>query len=254
LSNKDALVVHLTKASRVLLFTGAGISTASGIPDYRGPQGVWKTRQPVFYQEFMSSEEDRLRYWQQKSEDWGAFGSAEPNAVHRAVAQLERAEKLNCCVTQNIDGLHGAAGLSPERLVEIHGTNAEVECQSCGDRAPAAPFYEAFAVDPVAPLCSCGGFYKPATISFGQSLRPESMERIQETVMHTDLVIALGTSLSVQPAASITLMAARAGVPYVVINEGPTEHDGLPLVSLRLEGKVEEIFPSAVDAACAMFG
>src|SRR5262245_28451253 len=113
------LVQYLREAREILVFTGAGISTSSGIPDYRGPQGVWKTRQPVYYQQFMSSEAARIEYWDQKASDWENYRDAEPNAVHRAVAALERADKLALCVTQNIDGLHAKAGVSSDRLVEL---------------------------------------------------------------------------------------------------------------------------------------
>ena len=248
------LVEHLTAAKNVVVFTGAGISTNSGIPDYRGPEGVWKTRTPVYFQDFMSGADHRERYWTQKSEDWSVFGSATPNAVHRAIAQLEQAGKLGMVLTQNIDGLHAAAGTSAEKLVELHGSNRDVECMTCGKREPAAPFYTQFSEDGVVPLCACGGFYKPATISFGQNLREDDMRRAQECLGPVDLMIALGSTLSVQPAASYTLYAARNGVPYIVINRGPTEHDSHPLVTQRLEGDVGTLFPPAVDAALAMQG
>jgi NAD-dependent deacetylase len=167
------LVNYLEGASRILVFTGAGISTGSGIPDYRGPQGIWKTRQPVYYQDFMASHEARVEYWEFKLEGWTAFRDARPNAVHAAIATLEQAGKIELVVTQNIDGLHAAAGTSDERLVEIHGTDREVECQSCGARSAPQPHYEAFERSREPPVCeACGGWLKPATISFGQQLRP----------------------------------------------------------------------------------
>ncbi|MFT5123300.1 MAG: NAD-dependent deacetylase [Kiritimatiellia bacterium] len=248
------LVEALTKAERMVIFTGAGISTASGIPDYRGPEGLWKTRQPVFFQDFMHDEAARLEYWTQKSEDWAAFGAAEPNAVHRAIVDLEKAGKVFLVLTQNIDGLHAAAGTSPARLVELHGTNREVACMRCHARHPAPEYYETFAQTKTPPVCACGGFIKPATISFGQDLLVSDMKRAQEAVFSADLMIALGSTLSVQPAANFTILAARQGCPYYVINRGPTAHDGHPLVTRRLEGDVLELFPAAVDAALAMFG
>jgi NAD-dependent deacetylase len=123
------LVSFLEKYDRIMIFTGAGISTGSGIPDYRGPGGVWKTRQPVYYQDFMTSEAARIEYWDQKAEGWEGFKSAEPNAAHRAVAQLDKMNKVCCVVTQNIDGLHEKAGIPCKKLVELHGTNLAVECQ-----------------------------------------------------------------------------------------------------------------------------
>ncbi len=234
----------------MLIFTGAGISTGSGIPDFRGPDGVWKRRQPVYYQDFIASESARIEHWDFKLEGWEGFRNAEPTPVHHAIARLEQAGKLHTLVTQNIDGLHTKAGSSSERLVEIHGTNLEVECTGCGKRTDPAPHFESFAKYRKAPLCDdCGGTLKPATISFGQSLRQDDLDRAGRAANAADLVISLGSTLSVNPAASVPLLAAQRGIPYVVINRGETDHDRLPVVTLRLEGDVNEIFPPAVDAA-----
>jgi NAD-dependent deacetylase len=138
------LVRLLRDAARIVVFTGAGVSTASGIPDFRGPQGVWKRRRPVYYQDFMASEEARVEYWDQKLEAWGAFRSACPNAVHSSLARLETVGRLEAVVTQNIDGLHEMAGTSRGRLIELHGTNARVECQTCGERTDPEPHLEYF--------------------------------------------------------------------------------------------------------------
>ena len=243
------LVEFLGGASRILVFTVAGISTPSGIQDFRGPQGVWKRRQPVYYQDFMASEKARMESWDQKLEGWEAFKNARPNPVHFAVADLEKAGRIERVVTQNIDGLHARAGTSPARLVELHGTNAEVECQTCGQRSDPAPHFDYFRTHGRSPRCPCGGYLKAATISFGQDLRMEDMDAASRAAERSDLVVSLGSTLSVQPAASFPLLAARRGVPYVIINRGPTDHDHLPLVSLRLEGDVIDLFPPAVKAA-----
>jgi NAD-dependent deacetylase len=174
---------------------------------------------------------------------------AQPNAVHHAIVQLEKAGKVLLVVTQNIDGLHALAGTSPERLVELHGSNLQVECQSCKWRGDPKPHFEFFRARRKAPLCGCGGFLKPATISFGQSLDPDVLEQARLGAIETDFVVALGSTLSVYPAAAFPLMAAQRGVPYVIINRGATEHDAEPRVSLRIEGEVSEIFPAAVEAA-----
>lgn len=243
-------LVELLRGSRcILVFTGAGISTGSGIPDYRGPQGVWKTRQPVYYQDFMTSEAARVEYWDQKLEGWEAFKNARPNAAHYAIVKLEHAGKVGMVVTQNIDGLHARAGTSPDKLVELHGTNLEVECQTCHARSDPEPHFRSFAETRRCPRCACGGYLKPATISFGQSLRQEDLARATRAAEQADLVVALGSTLSVYPAASIPLMAASRGVPYVIINRGATDHDGHAAVTLRLEGDVVEIFPPAVEKA-----
>lgn len=245
------LADYLRNSQRALIFTGAGVSTASGIPDFRGPEGVWKRRQPVYYDDFMSSEAARIEHWDYKLEGRDAFRGARPNAVHDSMLHLERAGKLRAVVTQNIDGLHGAAGTSADLLVELHGTNALVECQTCGWRGDPEPHFETFRRTRRPPLCACGGFLKPATISFGQSLNPRELARAHAAAMEADLVIALGSTLSVYPAASFPLIAAERGAPYIIINQGATQHDEDRRVTLRINGEVGAVFPSAVDAALA---
>jgi NAD-dependent deacetylase len=243
------LADHLRVSNKALLFTGAGISTGSGIPDFRGPQGVWTRRQPVYFQDFMTSEAARIEHWDYKLEGRDAFRAARPNAVHQAIVRLEQAGKLRAVITQNIDGLHGLAGTSADRLIELHGTNALIECQSCHQRSDPAPHFENFRANRRPPLCECGGFLKPATISFGQNLDSAELDRASEAAAEADLVVALGSTLSVYPAASFPLLAARRGIPYLIINRGETEHDHERCVSLRLEGEVGELFPRAVDEA-----
>lgn len=243
------LADYLRASKKALIFTGAGISTGSGIPDFRGPQGVWTRRQPVYFQDFMTSEAARIEHWDYKLEGRDAFRDAQPNAVHHAIVRLEEAGKLCSVITQNIDGLHSLAGTSAARLVEIHGTNALVECQTCHWRGDPEPHFEHFRINRRPPLCECGGFLKPATISFGQNLDPAELERAGRAAMEADLVVALGSTLSVYPAASFPLIAAQRGVHYIVINRGATDHDRERSVTLRLEGEVGEIFPRAADAA-----
>ena len=245
------LVEMLRNSQRIFVFTGAGISTGSGIPDYRGPQGVWKHRQPVYYDEFMSSEAARREYWDFKLEGWGAYRDAAPNRVHDATARLEEAGKVAGVVTQNIDGLHAKAGTSRACLVEIHGTDHLVQCQTCGETSDPEPHFVTFRESGEGPLCHCGGFLKQATISFGQMLNEEDLARAARVADASDLVVSLGSTLSVNPAASFPLLAARQGTPYVIVNRGTTAHDGLPGVTLRLEGDVGEIFPSAVEESLA---
>ncbi|MEY2491518.1 MAG: NAD-dependent deacetylase [Verrucomicrobiota bacterium] len=243
------LADYLRASKKTLIFTGAGISTGSGIPDFRGPQGVWTRRQPVYFQQFMTSEAARIEHWDYKLEGRDAFRAARPNAVHHAIARLEREGMLQAVITQNIDGLHQLAGTSAKLLVELHGTNAMVECQSCHWRGDPEPHFEFFRLNRRTPLCECGGFLKPATISFGQNLDPAELERATQGATDADLAVALGSTLSVYPAASFPLMAAQRGAPYVIVNRGATDHDNERCVALRLEGEVDEIFPGAVDAA-----
>lgn len=242
------LAAYLKAARQMLIFTGAGISTASGIPDFRGPQGIWTRRKPVYYQEFMTSEAARIEHWSYKLEGWTAMAEARPNAVHHAIVKLEKAGRVAMVVTQNIDGLQSLAGTSSDCLIELHGTNSAVECQTCHWRGEPEPHLEYFRENRKSPRCACGGFLKFATVSFGQSLDPRSLERAFEAANQADLVVALGSTLSVYPASSIPLVAAQRGVPYVIINQGATEHDSEPAVSLRFDGEVGKIFSPAVDA------
>jgi NAD-dependent deacetylase len=244
------LVEALRGARRVLVFTGAGISTGSGIPDFRGPNGVWSKRQPVYHNEFLASDDKRREYWQYKLEGYPLFAAARPNATHAAIVALEEMGRVQAVVTQNIDGLHQAAGSSEARIVELHGTNAWIECVKCDDRTAPAPAMTHFQTTREVPTCArCGGWLKAATISFGQPLRREVIERGFAEAARCDLVLALGSTLSVHPAAAIPLTALKRGVPYVVINRGVTDHD--ELATLRLEGDVAELLPPAVSKLVA---
>ena len=244
----DQLCTLMEDAGKILIFTGAGISTNSGIPDFRGPGGVWTRRKPVFYEDFMRSGKARVEHWEYKLEAWDDFKNARPNTVHQGIVKLEKAGKIHKVITQNIDGLHQKAGTSRVLLVELHGTNAEVECQKCLLRSEPESHFEYFRSTGKPPLCPCGGFLKSATISFGQNLHPEDIQGAENAADQADLVVALGSTLSVYPAASIPFLATRRGVPYVIINRGETEHDGDPTVTLRLEGDVSDIFPPAVES------
>src|SRR2546425_716942 len=214
------LADYLQASKKALIFTGAGISTGSGIPDFRGPQGVWTRRQPVYFQDFMTSEAARIEHWDYKLEGRDAFRDAQPNAIHHAIVRLEQAGRLGSVITQNIDGLHRLAGTSTERLIELHGTNALVECQACHWRGDPEPHFEYFRLNRRPPVCQCGGFLKPATISFGQNLDPKELERASQAAIEADLVVSLGSTLSVYPAASFPLLAAQRGVPYIIVNRG----------------------------------
>ena len=240
---------RIRDSSRILVFTGAGISTPSGIPDFRGPQGVWKRREPAYFLDFQTTQFSRIRVLEQKLESYVAFRDAEPNAVHEACVALEQEGKVVSVVTQNVDGLHTRAGTSRACLVEIHGTNSEVECLACCNRYEPELYFRAFADTNVPPKCGCWGYIKTATISFGQNLREEDVGRAFAAAEEADLVIALGSTMGVYPAASIPLSAASRGVPYIIVNQGETDHDGLECLTLRLEGDVAEIFPDAVSSA-----
>jgi NAD-dependent deacetylase len=245
------LVERLRTARSILVVCGAGVSTASGIPDFRGPGGVWSRRRPVYYDEFLASDAARVEYWDYKLETWEIYQRAQPNAVHEAIVALERAGKIGCVVTQNVDGLHRRAGTSPERLVEVHGTDLLIECQTCHATSDPAPHFAHFKATRRPPGCPCGGLLKSATISFGQSLREADLERATAAATRADLVLALGSTLLVYPAASIPLLAAERGIPYVIINRGATGHDEHACVTLRFDADVTAVVPPAVAAALA---
>jgi NAD-dependent deacetylase len=248
----DAVIAFgalIWEAKNILVLTGAGISTASGIPDFRGPNGVWKTQRPVMYDQFVNDERRRRDYWEQKADVAHVFDQARPNPVHAACVDLENAGKLGMVVTQNVDGLHSDAGTSAEKLVEVHGTARQAGCLSCLERTPIGPHLEQFAATGEIPMCHCGGLLKPATISFGQALDAMSLYRANVAAEACDLVISLGSTLAVYPAAEIPYGPTSRGVPYVIVNQGRTEHDDWSSVTLRIEGDVTEVFPKAVAIA-----
>lgn len=243
----EALAALFRKSERIVFFTGAGISTGSGIPDFRGPAGLWTKKNPVYYQEFISSEDSRREYWQMKLENYRFFRDAKPNAAHLALVELERLGKVLCLVTQNIDGLHQAAGSSLGTLVELHGTNAAVECVGCGVREDPERCMRDFEQTGEPPRCtSCSALMKPAVVMFGQSLDPDLLARAHRAAAKADLVVALGSSLVVTPAADVPLTGARRGTPYAIVNRGETAHDAL--ATLRIDDDVVSVLPAAVSA------
>jgi NAD-dependent deacetylase len=234
-------------ARQVVVLTGAGISTDSGIPDFRGPQGVW-TKNPeaekmATLQYYVGDPEVRRRSWRSRLENpaW----TAEPNAGHRALVDLERSGKLHTLVTQNVDELHQRAGTDPAKVVEIHGTMRQVECLSCGERAPMERALErvrAGEEDP--PFRTCGGILKSATISFGQNLVADDLMRAQLAAETCDLLLAVGSTLSVYPAAGMVPIAKDAGAALIIVNAEPTPFD--PIADAVLRGSISELLPALV--------
>jgi NAD-dependent deacetylase len=214
-------------AESVVAFTGAGISTESGIPDFRSPGGVWATNQPVYYDQFLASEEARYEYWRQKAIAHQDFKHSQPNAGHQVLANWEQQGHLTAVVTQNIDGLHQIAGSCD--VVELHGTAREIACLQCGARYDAeemvAKFLEQDAV-PVCPACP-DGLLKHATVSFGQSLDMTVLNRAATLSRRAGVYLAMGSSLVVEPAASLPRLAHQHGAHLVIINRDPTPLDGL---------------------------
>lgn len=255
MKNPQTLVEYLVACERMVIFTGAGISTDAGIPDYRGPQGIWKSRPEVSFQDFFDFPEKRTSYWTHKSEDWQKWGQVEPTPAHLAITRLHELGKVRAVITQNIDGLHRRAQTPEDVLIELHGRMDQVLCIDCGFTDAADSWYASWLETGKHPHCpTCEAFLKPGVIQFGEHLRPEDLTRAQQAMQDPDLVIALGSTLQVQPAATFPIMAARAGIPYIIVNRGETAHDGLPHVALRLEGNVQELFSDAVEQASLMFG
>ena len=224
--NFNQAVELIAKSNRIVGFTGAGISTESGIPDFRSPNGIWANNRVIEYQEFISSRAGRIEYWRQKAAMWPEMRDAQPNAGHLAFAELERRGTLRAMITQNIDGLHQRAGLT--NVIELHGTTVEAVCLTCGDRIPMDEAVRRVEAGDPAPECDhCGGLLKPATVSFGQSMPEREMELAVEACHDCDAFLAVGSSLVVYPAAALPELAKRNGAALIIINRTPTPMDGI---------------------------
>jgi len=232
------------RSGKILVFTGAGISTGSGIPDFRGPDGVWKKQEPVLYSEFMESEAKRVEYWRYKAGTFEAFKAARPNEAHKALVRLEKLGKLAALVTQNIDNLHRLAGTSNAKLIELHGSGLCAECVECYEWSHMAAAIGKFLSTGKPPKCACGGFLKPAVVMFGEAMPQAELGSARRAAAGCDLVLAIGSTLSVEPAASVPLSARADGKPYAIINRGPTAHDAS--ATIRIEGDAAEILPLIV--------
>jgi NAD-dependent protein deacetylase/lipoamidase len=213
-------------ADRILPFTGAGISTESGIPDFRSPGGLWTKNRPIDFDEFIASQDMRDEAWRRRFAMEDNFAKARPGRGHRALASLYRAGKVPALVTQNIDNLHQASGFAAQDVVELHGNTTYASCLECGEHYELAWVRERFESNGRhAPDCDCGGFIKTATVSFGQAMPADAMRRAEELSLRCDLFLAIGSSLVVWPAAGFPLMAKRNGSALVIINREPTEFD-----------------------------
>lgn len=218
----------ILSSKRLVVFVGAGLSTESGIPDFRSPGGVWDRYDPedFYYQNFIASEASREKYWKMATEMYEPMKQALPNPAHLAIAELERLGKLDCIITQNIDGLHHKAGNSEEKIIELHGTAMHVTCLNCKKRYDRDEIQERLRKGTKVPYCDdCGGPLKPATISFGQTMPERETQEAYHRSSVCDLFIVIGSSLVVQPAASMPLVAKRNGANLVIINRDPTPYD-----------------------------
>ena len=229
-------------AARVVVLTGAGLSTASGIPDFRSPGGRWSRYQPVTIQEFLASEDARERYWRYKGETWQVIRTAPPNPGHEALAALGVAGRVALLVTQNVDGLHERSGFPSERMITIHGSDAAVECVDCRMRAPRAVAQEAWESGTAVPRCGCGGAWKPATISFGQALVANDLERAMQAAAGSDLFVAVGTSLVVDPIHQMFPVAAGGGARTAILTASETPFD--TETDWKLTEPLERVLPA----------
>lgn len=226
----------LRDCDRAVVFTGAGISTESGIPDFRSPGGIWTKMAPIMYQDFVASEEMRREAWRRKFAMDEAFGAAQPNVGHAAIAAMVRRGIASVVITQNIDGLHQASGVPDDKVIELHGNTTYAKCLECEHRFELEDIRGPFLEEGKLPKCGyCGGMVKTATISFGQAMPEEPMRRAQEETEACDLFIAIGSSLVVYPAAGFPLLAKECGAKLVILNREETPLDGDADLVIRAE-------------------
>lgn len=239
MTGSDAIIdlarALLAASRRAVVFTGAGISTESGIPDFRSPGGLWSRLRPIDFQEFLASDAARREAWRRKFELDDAIGAVQPNAGHYAVARLVATGRVSHVITQNIDGLHQASGVPAECVIELHGNGTYAMCLACHTRHELADIRARFAVDGAAPVCACGGFIKSATVSFGQAMPAFAMRAAEAVTLACDLCIVVGSSLQVYPAAGFPELAQRHGARLLIINREPTPLDDVADVVLHGE-------------------
>jgi NAD-dependent deacetylase len=245
-NNIYVIAQQIAEAGRNVVFTGAGISTESGIPDFRSKGGIWDKYRPVMFDEFMSSEEARIEYWKRKSELYDDLVRAKPNPAHKSLVELYKMGLLEAVITQNIDGLHQKAGLPDERVIELHGNTLRVRCMSCDKVTSVHEAQKRIEAGDLAPECDCGGYLKPDTISFGQSMPVVEVQEATELSHNSDFFMVVGSTLLVHPAALMPVYAKQNGAYLAIVNLSETPCDDLSDVLIR--GKAGVVLPSMVDA------
>ena len=247
--DEDAKIARVARkiaeGGRIGVFTGAGISTESGISDYRSKGGIWDKYHPVYFDEFMSSQEARIEYWRRKAELYDELIQAKPNPAHRALFSLYEMGFLEAVITQNIDGLHQEAGIPDDRVIELHGNNRRVRCMTCGKVSSIHEAQQRIEAGDLAPECECGGYLKPDTISFGQAMPVAEMEKATSVSRTCDCFLVVGSTLLVHPAALMPRFAKDNGAFLVIVNLSETPYDGATDVLIR--GKAGEVLPRIVD-------
>jgi NAD-dependent deacetylase len=245
MSPREDLARMIARARNVAVFTGAGISTESGVPDFRSPGGVWSRMKPIYFQDFIASEERRREAWTRAFSGAAGWTGAKPNAGHRAVAELVARGKAGAVITQNVDNLHQDSGVPADKVIELHGNASYATCLECGVRHEFAVLKPAFVEHGELPSCrECGGIVKTATISFGQPMPPGPMAEAEAAALACDLFLVLGSSLVVFPAAGFPLLAARNGASLAIVNREPTDHD--PYAELVLHDEIGPVMSEVV--------
>ncbi len=235
----------IAEGGKNVVFTGAGISTESGIPDYRSKGGIWEKFQPVYFDEFMSSKEARIEYWRRKSELYSDLAQAEPNPAHKALVRLYKMGLLEAVITQNIDGLHQKAGLPEEKVIELHGNTLRVRCMSCDMLSSVHDAQKRIEAGDLAPECECGGYLKPDTISFGQAMPVTEVDKATELSSRCDFLMVVGSTLLVYPAAAMPDFARRNGAFLAMVNLSETPYD--KVCNVLIHGKAGAALKKIVD-------
>ena len=241
----EEFAARIRESDAIVVFTGAGISTESGIPDFRSPGGIWTRYRPVTFQEYMTSEPARIEAWKRRLDGWEQYRNAKPNVGHYFVQALSLKEKLLGLITQNVDGLHSMAGVPDDKIVELHGSNRKILCMNCTKEFEPEPIINSLVGDFASPKCdSCGGILKSATVSFGQAMPEQAMRIAQGWTEQAEVFIVMGSSLQVQPAASFPVLAKRNGALLAIINReaGP------------LDGMADFVHHGAIGEFCGKFG
>jgi NAD-dependent deacetylase len=245
INEKISLIAkRISQRGRNVVFTGAGISTESGIPDYRSKGGIWDKFRPVYFDEFMSSKSARIEYWRRKAELYHDLVKAKPNSAHMSLVRLHEMDLLEAVITQNIDGLHQESGLPDEKVVELHGNTRRVSCMSCGKQIAIHEVQKRVESGDLAPECECGGYLKSDTVSFGQPMPEDEVRKAKELSQGCDFFLVVGSTLLVQPAALMPYYAKQSGAFLAIVNLSETPYDGACDVLIR--GKAGEVLTQVV--------
>lgn len=239
------LAQRISEGDKNVIFTGAGISTESGIPDYRSKGGIWDEFRPVYFDEFMSSKEARIEYWRRKVELYHDLIQAKPNAAHMSLFRLYEMGLLEAVITQNVDGLHQESGLPDDKVIELHGNTRRVRCMSCGRTISLHEAQRRIEAKDLAPECECGGYLKPDTISFGQAMPANEVEKATALSRNSDFFLVVGSTLLVQPAALMPVYAKESGAFLAIVNLSKTPRDETCDVLIR--GKAGEVLSEIVN-------